>query len=37
MKVIQRTITAPTDRKLQIDLPESVPVGQEMILVLIPY
>jgi hypothetical protein len=36
MNTIQQTVTIPADRRLQVDLPDSVPVGQEMVLVLTP-
>lgn len=37
MNTIQQTVTIPADRRLQLDLPDSIPVGQaDMVLVLSP-
>lgn len=36
MKTFRQTIIVPADRKLHVDLPDSVSVGAEMILVLTP-
>jgi len=36
MKVFQQTITVPASRKLEVELLSSIPVGQEMVLVLTP-
>ena len=34
MKVFQQTVAVPASRKLEVELPDSIPAGQEMVLVL---